>query len=337
MLAPLLSTAVAVIVAILSADSSRAEGKPFFAGKTLKILVGMPPGGGVDAYARVIQRHLDRHLAGVPTIIVQNMPGAGSLRSMMAMANAPADGTTIGTFSSALLTEAILAPARVRLDFRDFSFIGNAAEDIRVCYVSSATGIGDWQDLRSRNEVTFGATAAGTSGNLDTAMLRHLFGIKVKQVQGYAGSAEKRLALEKGEIDGDCGGWTAIPEDWLRNGKIKVLLRLSPTLLPGLDPTIPYGADLLADEQDRNLFRFLVAPQRLGRLFVVSGKVAPQLLVELRHAFAGVMMDPAFLEEAQKLGLTVSPSSGDEVDREVAGLYAMPAELIARARLIVGR
>lgn len=297
----------------------------------------MPPGGGVDAYARLIQRHLARHLSGAPSIIVQNMPGAGSLRSAMALANAPTDGTVISTFSSSLITEAILAPTRVRVDFRDFAFIGNASEDLRVCYVASSTGIKNWQDLRTQQKVTFGATAPGTSGNIDTAMLRHLFGINIRQVQGYAGSADKRLALEKGEIDGDCGGWTALPEDWLRNGKINVVLRLSATPLPGLEQSVPFGADLLPDEQDRRLYHFLVAPARLGRLFMVSGKVAQERLAELRRAFAATMADPALLTEAQRLGLTVWPIPGSDVDRDVAGLYATPAEIVQRARSVLGQ
>ena len=333
-----LQASAAVFCAIFFSSAALAQdARAFFAGRTVKLLVGMPPGGGVDAYARVVQRHLSRYLAGEPSVIVQNMPGAGSLRAVMAMANSPVDGTVISTFSSSLLIEAILAPARVKLDFREFSFLGNASEDIRVCYVASATGIGSWQDLRAQREVAFGATAPGTSGNIDTAMLRHLFGIKIKQVQGYAGSADKRLALEKQEIEGDCGGWTTLPEDWLRNRKINVVLRLSPTRLPGLDDSIPFGADLLTSEQDRKLYHFLVAPERLGRLFMVSGKVAPERLAELRQGFAGVVTDPAFLAEAQKLGLTVSLTPGAEVDREIAELYATPSDLIGRARSMLGQ
>jgi hypothetical protein len=155
------------------------------------------------------------------------------------------DGTVMAHFSSALLSEAITAPERVRLDFRNFAWLGNVSEDVRVCYLRSASGIRDWRDMLARNEVVFGATAQGNAGNVDTAMLRNLFGVKLKQVSGYAGSAEKRLAVEKGEIDGDCGGWTSIPQDWLRGPRINVMLRLSPTLLPGIDGNVPFGGDLL--------------------------------------------------------------------------------------------
>ncbi|HXP13161.1 MAG TPA: hypothetical protein VN795_05820 [Stellaceae bacterium] len=324
------------LLAAVSAPAQAQGAKPFFSGKTLKIIVGLPPGGGADAYARLVQRHLARHIAGAPSIIVQNMPGAGTLRSVMALAASPEDGTVIGTFSSALITEAIAVPERVKVDFRKYAFIGNVSEDIRVCYVWSAVGVRNWQDLRSRDLIQFGATATGTAGNVDTAVLRNLLGIKLKQVLGYAGSAEKRLALEKGEIDGDCGGWNVIPPDWLRDRKINVMVRLSPTRLAGLDDSVPFGGDLLSDARDRGVYDFLIAPERLGRPFMVAGKVPAERLVTLRAAFDAMVDDPLFLAEAEKLGLPVMPMKGEEVDRHIAALYATPADLVARAKAIAG-
>jgi tripartite-type tricarboxylate transporter receptor subunit TctC len=313
--------------------SARAEMAPP-GGKTIRIIVGMPPGGGVDSYARLVQRHLGRFLSGAPAIVVQNMPGAGSLRSVMAVANSSDD--VIGTFSSSLLTEAISAPERVKVDFRSFAFIGNVSEDIRVCYTRSAIGVRSFRELLAREQVVFGATAPGTSGNVDTAMLRNLFGVRLKQVQGYAGSADKRLALEKGEIDGDCGGFTSLPEDWLRARRIDVLLRLSPTLVAGLDRDVPFGGDLLGDDHDRKIYDFLIAPERLGRLFMAPAKVAPDRVMALRAAFDAMVADSGFLAEAQRSGLTVAPMTGTEVDRHVAQLYATPADVLLRARAVAG-
>jgi len=331
----LLCLAVAAAVLASAQISVKAEtARPFFSGKTVKIIVGMPPGGGVDAYARLVQRHLGRLVPGAPAIIVQNLPGAGSLRSVVALVNSPDDGTTVGTFSSSLLTEAISLPERVKIDFRGFAFIGNVSEDIRVCYIRSASGVRSWQDLLARDQIIFGATAPGTSGNIDAAMLRNLFGVKLKQVQGYAGSADKRLALEKGEIDGDCGGWTSIPQDWLRDRKIKVLIRLSPTLAAGMDRDVPFGGDLLHDQRDRKIYNFLIAPERLGRLFMVPAQVPADRVAALRAAFDLMVTDAAFLAEAQKFGLTVTPMTGGDVDRQVAERYATPADLVARARTI---
>jgi tripartite-type tricarboxylate transporter receptor subunit TctC len=321
-----------LILAPYAAVALTDDANALFAGKTLKLIVGMPPGGGVDAYARLVQRHLTRHLAGAPAMVVQNLPGAGSQRSVMALDNAPPDGTIIATFSSALITEAIFAPERVKVDFRNFAFIGNVGEDLRVCYVRSASGVRNWHELLARDRINFGATAAGTSGNVDAAIMRNLFGVKLRMVQGYAGSADKQLALEKGEIDGDCGGWTSIPEAWLTGRKINIVVRLSPTPVDGLDQDVPFAGDLLVDERDRRIYDFLMAPERLGRLFMVSASVPPDRLAALRAAFDRTVADADFLADAQKLRLLVTPMSGRDVDREVAKLYATPPDLVRRAR-----
>ena len=330
---------VAVMVALaLSAGPSLAQdaAQGFYAGKTIKLIVGLPPGGGADAYARLVQRHLGRHIPGTPGIVIQNMPGAGSLRSVMALNTAPEDGTVLAHFSSGLLTEAIAAPDKVKVDFRNYAWLGNVSEDVRVCYLRSASGVRNWSDMLARKEVIFGATAQGNAGNVDTALLRNLFGVKVKQVSGYAGSADKRLAVEKGEIDGDCGGWTSVPEDWLRDHKINVTIRLSPTLLPGMDAGVPYGGDLVRDAGERKIYDFLTAPERLGRLFMVSGAVPAERVALLRKAFDAMLIDPAFAAEAAQLRLIVSPMNAAEVARRIADLYATPADLVARAKAIAG-
>jgi hypothetical protein len=158
----------------------------------------------------------------------------------------------------------------------------------------------------------------------------------VKQVQGYAGSADKRLAVDRGEIDGDCGGWTSVPEDWLREDKINVMIRLSPTLVTGMNKNVPWGGDLVKDPAERKIYDFLVAPERLGRLFMVVGKVPADRVAVLRAAFDVMVADPEFLAEAKKTKLLVTPMKGDEVMRHVSELYATPADLVARARAITG-
>jgi tripartite-type tricarboxylate transporter receptor subunit TctC len=316
--------------------SGAQEAQPFYAGKTIKLIVGLPPGGGADAYARLVQRHLGRHIPGAPAILIQNMPGAGSLRSVMALNASSDDGTAMAHFSSALLSEAITAPERVRLDFRTYAWLGNVSEDVRVCYVRSLSGVRTWPEMLARNEVVFGATAQGNAGNVDTAMLRNLFGVKLKQVSGYAGSAEKRLAVEKGEIDGDCGGWTSVPDDWLRDRKINVMIRLSPTLVAGMDDHVPFGGDLVRDAGERRIYDFLTAPERLGRLFMVAGAVPAERVAALRAAFDAMVVDPQFLAEAAQLRLLVTPMTGAEVARRVGALYATPADVVARAKVIGG-
>jgi hypothetical protein len=167
-------------------------------------------------------------------------------------------------------------------------------------------------------------------------MLRKLFGVKLKQVQGYAGSADKRLAVERGEIDGDCGGWTSVPDDWLRDRKINVVVRLSPTLVAGMDKSVPFGGDLVKDASERKIYDFLVAPERLGRLFMVAGSVPAERVAVLRAAFDAMVADAAFRADAEKVKLLVTPMTGGEVARHIADLYATPAELVARAKAVTG-
>ena len=318
----------------LIAPAQAQDAQSFYAGKSIKLIVGLPPGGGADAYARILQRHLSRHIPGAPTIVAQNMPGAGSLRSVIALSTSPDDGTVIGHFSSALITQSITTPDRVKVDFRSFAWIGNISEDVRVCYLRSSSGVRNWQEMVARPEVIFAATAPGTAGGTNTLMLRNLFGVKIKQVQGYAGSAAKRLAVENGEVDGDCGGWTSVPPDWLRDHKINVMVRLSPTLVEGMDKTVPFGGDLVKTADERKIYDFLTAPERLGRLFMVAGTAPPDRVAVLRAAFDAMVADPAFRSEAAKLKLIVTPMTGDEVTRHIADLYATPADLIAKARAI---
>jgi tripartite-type tricarboxylate transporter receptor subunit TctC len=308
----------------------------FFTGKTLRLIVGLPPGGAADAYARLVQRHLPTHLPGAPSIIVENVPGAGTLKSVLYLESLPADGTAVVTFSSGLLTAAITSPARVKVDFRRQGWIGNVSEDARVCYLWHTTGLRNWQDLLARKEVVFAASAPGTAGYVDTAMLRELFGIHLAQVNGYPGSADMRLAVEKGEVDGSCGGWTAMPAGWLRGGKVNVIVRLSPTLLPGMDDKVPFAGDLVKNERERAIFDFLMAPEKLGRPFMVSGRVPPERVTALRRAFDAMAADPQFLSDAQRLRLTVAPMNGEQVARDDAALYAAPADVVAKAKAIAG-
>jgi tripartite-type tricarboxylate transporter receptor subunit TctC len=325
-----------LLLAALTSPAPAEDPASFFAGKTLKIVVGLPPGGGADAYARLVQRHLPHHLPGAPAIVVENVPGAGTLKSVLYLDSLPADGTAMVTFSSGLLTEAINSPDHVAIDFRQQGWIGNVSEDARVCYVWHTTGVRTWQDLKERKQVVFAASAPGTAGFVDAAMLRELFGVHLRQINGYPGSAEMRLAVEKGEVDGSCGGWTATPDDWLRDAKINVVVRLSPTLLPGMDKRVPFAGDLVQNERDRAIFNFLMAPEKLGRLFMVSGAVPAGRVAALRRAFDATVADPAFLRDAEQKRLTVAPMSGETVAHEVAALYATPPDLVVKAKVIAG-
>lgn len=329
--------AIAIGCSILPSRFAIAAEAGIFGDKSLRLIVGMPPGGGVDTYARLVQRHLPKYLPGSPPIVVQNMPGAGSLRSVIALANSWQDETTsIATFSSSLIADAITDPDRVKVDFRSFAFLANVAEDSRVCFVRANSGIRTLDELFDRKALNFGATAPGTSGNVDTAMLKNLFQIRINPVLGYAGSADKRLALERGEIDGDCAGVTSLPDVWLKERRINILVRFSPTLTPGLDPNVPFGGDFLKNDARRRIYDFLVTPQQLGRVFIASRKISAERIAALRQGFDATLKDPEFLAEAGKMGLLITPTPGAVVDRRIAELYETPTELLKEAKAITG-
>jgi tripartite-type tricarboxylate transporter receptor subunit TctC len=306
---------------------------------SINLIVGMPPGGSVDAYARLVQRHFARFLArllpGKSAIVVQNKPGAGSLLSVMAVANArPSDGLTMGTFSASLIPAAVADPQRFRIDFRNFRFIGKVGEDYRVCYVRSASGIHSLEELARRGGVTFAATAPGTSGNLNLAILQDLLKIPLKTVLGYEGSAAKRLAFERGEVDGDCGGIESIPPEWLANGTINLLIRFLPDVQAPVGASVAFGGDL-TDGADRQLYDFLTAPERMSGMLLVSDRVGKETVEQLRRAFDAMVTDADFQNDARRLGLPIEAMSGTALGDSIAKLYAMPSAVLSRAKVLL--
>src|SRR6202046_5046940 len=301
---------------------------------SINLVVGMPPGGSVDAYARLVQRHFSRFLPGKPSIVVQNKPGAGSLLAVMAVANArPSDGLTLGTFSASLIPDAVADPQRFHIDFRHLRFIGKVGEDYRVCYVRRAPGIRSLKELAQHGEVTFAATAPGTSGNLNLAILKDLLKVPVKPVLGYAGSAAKRLALERGEVDGDCGGIESIPSEWLANGTINLLVRFLADAQAGVDPSVPFGGDL-TDGADRAVYDFLTAPERMSGMLLVSDRGARGTVEVLTHGFDGMAVGPDFQSDARHLGLPIAATSGAALGDSIAKLYTMPPVVLERAKAL---
>jgi tripartite-type tricarboxylate transporter receptor subunit TctC len=325
--------AVLIALGAPAAAQSRAELKSY------TIVVGSTAGGGYDTYARILARHLSRHLPAQPSIIVQNMPGASSLKAVQYLdSGAPKDGSVIAAFNPGLITESLLNAEKIRFRFSDVVWIGSITRDLRACYAWRATGITSWDDLKKVTRFNMGAPAPGTSSFINAAVLKTLFGIAIHQVTGYAGSAEQRLAIERGELDGDCGAWSSVPPDWISGNKVNPLVKFTPLPVPGLPSAIPYVGDLATGKEARDVLDLLTGPDALGRPFVASKQAPPNRLAMLRAAFERTMADAQFLAEAEKLDLPVSgPVSGIEAQRIIAAIYAASPALIGRAQEIVGR
>jgi tripartite-type tricarboxylate transporter receptor subunit TctC len=323
--------------ALFATAASAQDVAGFYKGKTVRIIVGFSAGGGYDHYARVLSRHIGRHIPGNPNVIVQNMPGAASLNSVRYVATAaPIDGTVINAFNPGLITQSVTVPQKIGANFLDFAWLGSVTEDFRVCHTWNGTGIKDWQDLLKRPQVNFGVTGVGTSSYIDSKMLSDLFGVNVRQVTGYPGSTEKRIAIERGELDGDCIGWTSVPEHWVRENKVTVHLRFSRTLVADMPATSLVARDVLTDNRKRQILDLLTASSVVGRPYIVPKAVPADRQAALRSAFEATLKDPEFVAEITKQRLTIAPMTAPEIEAFLKELYQTPADVVEATRKMSG-
>ena len=326
----------ALAVTVMAAASAAAQPRSFYEGKTITIVVGYSPAGGYDNYARMLTRHLGRHVPGSPNVIVQNMPGAATLTAVRYLdAAAPQDGTVITMFDPGLISESIAMPDTMKVKFSDYRWIGNMLRDIRVCYAWAATGIKNWQDVMARRQFLIGVTGKGSQAYVNGAILRKILNAPVRQIAGYPGSAEQRLALERGELEGNCASWSSIPTDWLAEHKVNPLVRFSPNRPADMPEGVPYVVDLATTKEDKDVLTILAAPGELGRPFIVAKAVPAERVRTLRDAFAATLRDAAFLADAQKQSLPIDAVTGEEAEDIIAKIYAAPPDLAKKVKNVL--
>ena len=335
-------TALAATVAVAGLSQSfTAQAADVYKNKTIKISIGFGPGGGYDAYGRLLARHWRPHIPGRPKVIAQNMPGASSLKAVDYLQTvAPKDGTAVVIFNFGQITNSIVNPYRkIKVDFRDFAWIGSMNRDVSVCYVwkERFSTIKNAADLNKVKRINYGLTGIGSASYFNQAILLGVFNAPLKQVKGYKGSKEKQIAIERGELDGDCGDWTSVPHDWVRAGKVTYLMKSSPSTPEGINPAIPYAGDLAATTEKKQIVRLLSAAGEIGRPFITRREVPADRLKILRTAFDAAMKDPKLLAESKKMGRPISPMTAKEAQKTLAELYAMPAAIIAKAETILPR
>jgi tripartite-type tricarboxylate transporter receptor subunit TctC len=320
------------MVSVLLFSSHAWSQEPFYSGKTVTIVVGYSAGGGYDLYARMLARHYGRNIPGNPNVIVQNMPGAASMTAVRYLdATAPKDGTVITTFDPGLITQMLTADKPV-VNFANFQWIGTLLRDIRICYAWGATGIKTFADMMKRKQFLIGTTAKGSNAYVNGAILRNVFKAPVRQISGYPGSNEQRLALERGELEGNCGSWTAMPQDWLVNKKINALLRFAAKRPADMPADVPYVLDLTQTKDQKDVIDILNSPGELGRPFIVAKQVPPERVAILRAALQATLQDEAFLADAKKQSLLLDPVDGEEAEKVTAQIYAAPPDLIRKAK-----
>jgi tripartite-type tricarboxylate transporter receptor subunit TctC len=309
--------------------------EPFYKDKTISLVVGYSAGGGYDQYARMLARHYGRHIPGNPNVIVQNMPGAASMTSVRYLdATAPKDGTVITTFDPGLITQVLTADKPV-VNFANFQWIGTLLRDIRICYAWGTTGIKTIADAHKRKEFLIGVTAKGSNAYVNGAILRNVLKVPVRQIAGYPGSAEQRMALERGELEGNCGSWTAMPHDWIEQKKFYALLRFSEKRPDDMPADVPYVLDLAKSQEDKGVIDILNSPGELGRPFIVARQVPPERVAILRKALQATLKDEGFLGDAKKQNLLLDPVGGEEAEKIMKTIYASPPALIAKAKAVL--
>lgn len=310
----------------------------FYKGKTMRLVVGFSPGGGYDAYTRLIARHYGRFIPGKPEMVVNNMPGASSLKSVQYLdAGAAKDGTVLTAFNPGLVVQSMTAHDQFPVDFTKYAWVGSVSEDIRVCYMWGGTGVKTWDEVLKRDKVIFGETGKGSAAYVNERILKDIFGVKLQQVLGYPGSAEKRLAIERGELDGDCGAFSSIASDWVRDKKINVFIRFEQHLAPGMTADSPYAPDLAKDAKQRQLLLLLNSSGDVGRPYIAPSDIPKDRLKILRDGFNQMVKDEQFLAEADKQQLPVIGAlTGEEAAKMVADIYKAPADVIAQAKDITG-
>jgi tripartite-type tricarboxylate transporter receptor subunit TctC len=307
----------------------------FYSGKTVQLVIGYAPGGGYDVYARALARHMGRHIPGNPSIVVQNMPGAGSIKAANYLYNiAPKDGTAFGGFSRGAFLDPLLGRGEgVQYVAAKYGWLGSISNEVGVCAFRSESGIATWQDMQSKSYV-IGSTGAGADSDVFPTVLRKMFGLPMKVVTGYHSAADVVLAITRKEVDGRCGwSWSSMMA-WNKNlyqsKAINVALQLANQKLAEL-PDTPSIMDVARDAEQKSALKLIVSRQMMARPYVAPPGIPPERLNALRSAFDATMTDPAFLADAQRQDLEVRPISGREADALINEIYASPPAVVRLA------
>ena len=310
----------------------------FYRGRTLNLVIGYSVGGGYDIHGRLLARHLGKHIPGNPGIIVQNMPGGGSLRSANFLYNAaPKDGSTIGIFSRGMAMEPLIGASNTQYDARKFSWLGSITNETSVCATSSMSKVKTWDDLLA-TPFTVAGEGSGSDPDIFATMIKNVFGAKLRLVAGYPGSAEMTLAIERGEVDGRCGWtWSSIKlqrPEWITGHRLNVLVQLASHRIPDL-ADVPLLAEHATTDRQRQIVNVILGRQVMGRPVVAPPAIPADRKEALRRAFDATMADPEYVAEATGRGLEINPVRGGDLDKLLGDLYATPPDIIAEVRAII--
>jgi tripartite-type tricarboxylate transporter receptor subunit TctC len=327
---PIVRILVLVALAVLGTPAAQAE--DYFRGKTVRLVVGTPPGGGYDTFGRLVARHLGEYLPGHPTIIVVNMAGASGMNAVTWLySQAPTDGTVIATFNKSMPFYEALGQPGVRFKTEELAWIGAMSQDPDVVSVWHATGVRTIADAKSK-QVVLGANSGGTM-TLYPALLNATVGTRFKIVTGYPGSAAVHLAIEKGEVDGAGSApwtsWKVSRPHWVREKLIIPLVQVGFKKDPDLHD-VPLLIELANTDEQRTMFTFVSATTAIERPFAGPPGMPPKLVDIYRRAFAAMAKSPRLAEEIARLNLELDPQPGETVARIVSEIVSTPPAIVAR-------
>ena len=332
---------IAVLIGLtLLEKTADATTHEFYGGKAVRIVVGYAPGGGYDFYARVIARHIGKHIQGNPHFIVENMPGAGSLASANHLYKlAKADGLTIGHFNGSLFQLQAMGQKEIDFDPTKFEYVGSVARVEIACGFAKASGIDNVEKwLASKVAPRMGATAPGTGGHDVSRILNATLALPIQLVLGYKSTGDMRVAVERGELNGICTGWESLRSLWksqIESGELVIVLQTMPK--PHLDlPKVPLAINFAKTEEARELIQVGIHNvSAVARPFVLPPRTPKERVEVLRKAFTATMSDTEFRADAEKSNLDLSPLSGEELEKTVHSLFKVNPVLLGKLKQII--
>jgi tripartite-type tricarboxylate transporter receptor subunit TctC len=312
----------------------------FYKTKPVELYIGYSVGGAYDLYARLLSRHMSKHIPGNPNVVPKNMEGAGSLRLANWLYNvAPKDGSAMAIIGRGTGFDPILGNAKAQFDGPKYTWIGSANNEVSVCVAWHSSGVTKFEDLLNR-ELIVGGTSSSADTDQFPKVVNGVLGTRMRVITGYPGGNDVNLAMERGEVQGRCGwSWSSVKsthQKWYDEKKFALLMQLALDKHPDL-PDIPLIVDLAKTDEQRLILKLIFARQVMGRPFLAPPGVPKERTDTLRKAFMDTMNDPAFLADAEKAKMEITPVSGDQVEKLVRETYATPKEVAAKAAALIVR
>jgi tripartite-type tricarboxylate transporter receptor subunit TctC len=333
------ATAAPAATAAAATQDPTAAVAAFYSGKTVKIIVGYTPGGGYDTYARTLAAHIGKFIPGNPTVIVENMDGAGSIKALNYIYSAaPKDGTVFGTFGRGLPEAELRGDEGVQFKSKELNWIGSMNEEVSVCVVRSTSPVKTLADAQKQT-VTVGATGPNDDTGFFPRVMNSLVGTKFDLKTGYPGGNDILLAMERGEVMGRCGwSWSSVistKKDWIDTKYVTILTQMSLNKHPDL-PNVPIATELITNPEDKQILEVIFARQAIGRPYAAPPGIPAERVKALQDAFEKTMKDKDFLAAADKAKQEINPKNAAQTKQVIEKIFNTPPALVNRLKQIAG-